>query len=1024
MTMQQAGSRFNLMAWVRPYFSAVLLLLVFLFVAGLVSLWTMPCGIYPEVAFPRIVIIATVPNLGIRSVEISVTRPLEEAANFVQGVTCVRSKTVRGAAELSVDFAPGTDMIQALNDIRARLSDIAAQLPPDTQLIVERQTPSVFPIISVAVTGHRSLVELRDYAFYDLRPRISRIADVSYVTVQGGDVREVVVEAEPQALAAAGLSVDRLAELLGKTQRLAALGRLDRTVLQYQVLTDTFVQDPRMLEELVVLRRGNRLLRLKDVARVSVWHEDRTVAVRTDGRDAVVLTVFRRPHGNALNISRELKQVLADAQQHAPAGIRVQVVYDQAELVTTSLENVRDALVVGGFFALLILLAFLRSVRATMIAGMCVVATLVISFVFLRLTSETLNLMSLGGLAVAIGLVIDDVVVVIENITRHLNEKEDTEEAVSAASLEISGAVVGSTLTNILVFVPLIFVHGVVGQFFQSLSLALAVAIVVSMVISLTVVPVLAARLLEGQRTPPPGRFFQKLSDVYESAIRFGLRWPRVVLVLSLLMIVPGWWLYQHVETGFMPEMDEGAFVLDYFMPAGTSLNETDRVLRQVEQVLLETPEIESYVRRTGAELGFFATEAYTGDILISLKKQRHKSMSEVMAELRERLERKVPQLEIEFVPLIADQINDLSGVEAPIEIKVFGPDYDELRRLAERLGSQLEQVPGLVDIDPHVRQGNPDIVVRTDSVRAAQAGLSAAQVQQQLEAALYGKVACVLPQQDRLTKVRVRWPDQVRYDLDGLADFPLMTPSGRAVPLRAVARLVRRRSLNELWRENQQPMINVTAEIEGRDLGSVIRDIQHLLQRFPTPPGYRLELAGNYENQQQAFVNLAVVLAVAATLVFIVMAVQFRSVGLPLLNFMTLPLSLTAALFALWVTNTPLNVSSFMGAILLIGLDVKNGILLIERVRQLQEKSLPLEEALALAGRQRFRPILMTSLTTLFGLLPLALGIGPGAQMQQPLAVATIGGLTADMLFTRLIIPVGYLALKGRGGEERESNN
>jgi multidrug efflux pump subunit AcrB len=478
--------------------------------------------------------------------------------------------------------------------------------------------------------------------------------------------------------------------------------------------------------------------------------------------------------------------------------------------------------------------------------------------------------------------------------------------------------------------------------------------------------------------------------------------------------------------------------VLDYNMPVGTSLSQTDKVMRRVEEVLQRTPDISGYIRRTGAELGFFATEPYTGDILISLKPPgSRRPMSELFDALREELKAEVPELETEFVPLVQDQINDLAGVQSPIEVKVFGPDFSTLRTLAEKVGKIVEEVPGAADVNAHVYLGNPDIVIRPDSVQTARVGLTVADVEAQLNAALYGQVASTIPEQDRMTKIRVRYPNRVRYDRERLSLLPISLATAAApaastssaassgigfVPLEQLASIRIVRSPNELWRENQQPVITVTAELENRDLGSVNRDLQAKLAELEFPPGYRWELAGSFRAQRESFNSLMTVLYVAAALVFLLLGFQFKSLTLPLLIFLAQPVSLASALFALWITGTPLNVSSFMGAILLIGLDVKNGIILIEYIGQLQSEGIPLRLALVQAGRTRFRPILMTSLCTILGLVPLALGIGPGAQMQQPLAIAVIGGLFANMLVTRLLIPVGYLVLRGRGSPANDS--
>jgi CzcA family heavy metal efflux pump len=1028
----------NVLTLARPFFGLIFLTTILLTVAGIYAMLRMPNGIYPEVAFPRIVVITQTPGLSVKDVEIAISRPIEDAVNVVLGVNRVRSKSLSGAAEIEVNFVPGTDMVQALNDVRARMAEVESQLPPGTSTIVERQTPSIFPIISFVVSGGRDPAALHDYAFYDLRPRISRINDVSLVTVTGGDIREILVEVEPDRLVAAGLSIAEIADRLGKEHRLKAVGRLDRGTLQYQVLANTQAVDPMDLEDRVIAQKNGRAIRVCDLGRVIISHADRNVAISSNGKDSVAVTVFRRLGGDALAISGELEKVLADAKKSAPPGVKIVPVYDQGTLVRTAIANVRDAILVGGFCSVLVLLLFLKSIRATLLASLAIPLSLIISFVFLRLGGDTLNLMSLGGLAVAIGLIIDDSVVVVENISRHLAEGQTGDEAVARASREISGAVIGSTLTTILVFLPLAFVRGVVGQFFQSLSISLSIALVVSMVVSLTLVPVLAARFLARRRMPSTGPVYGVLVRGYEVLLRAGLRFPRLTVILALLAILPGWWLCTHIETGFMPEMDEGAFILDYWMPVGTSLAETDKVMRRVETILQDTPDVNRYLRQTGAENGFFATEAFRGDILISLKPPgQRRPMGELFDVLRERIEHEVPELanNIECVPLVRDQINDLGGVSSPIEVKIFGPDLAMLRELAGQTRKILQNWKSekkVADVKMDLVLGNPDIVVRPDSVQTARVGLTAQDVESQLTAALYGQVAATLPERDRLTNIRVRYSDAVRFDTERLAQLPIgllgapatptsagsaaAAPSGVGyVQLGQLATIERARTPNELWRENQQPVVTVSAELGEWDLGTINRELQKELGRIDFPAGYRWELAGNYRSQQESFASLFIVLVVAAAIVFLMLGFQFRSLMLPLLIFLVQPVSLTCAVLALWITGTQLNVSSFMGIILLIGLDVKNGILLIEYIGQLRRSGLPLEEALIQAGRRRFRPILMTSLCTIFGLLPLAFGVGPGAQMQQPLAVAVIGGLIANMLLTRLLIPVGYLVVQGK---------
>jgi multidrug efflux pump subunit AcrB len=1160
---------FNFAAKARPYFGAVVLTAGLLTAGGIYSYTRMPSSVYPEVTFPRIAVVARMPGLDVRTMEVKVTQPLEQAVSTVIGVAQVRSKTIRGGSELSMDFNPGTDMRGAKSDTWNRIGAIRSQLPPNLDLTVEQMTPSVFPIISLALTGGENRAQLRDYAFYQLAPKIKNIPDVYRAEVAGGDLREIVVEARPDDLLAAGMSAADLADQIGKTHRLQPVGRIERIPLAYQILINTQGDKARQIADLVIAPRNGQPLRVADVADVHILQQDRVLSIGFEGKDAVVITVFRRQGGNTVNISQDVRELLD--KQRLPGSIKAQVVYDQADFVTASVHNVRDAILIGGLFSVLILMAFLRSWRATLISALAIPTTLAITFLFLHWSGETLNLMSLGGLAVAIGLIIDDTVVVIENIARHLapgsresgirsretesstpNSRLPTPDSdpVSAASSEITGAVVGSTLTTVLVFVPLAFITGVYGQFFASLSWSLCIAVLVSMVISLTLVPVFAAKFLAGRPMPAPGPIYRFVAYLYELVLSVALRFPWPTLALSVAAVGAGVVLYfgipdfdvdrsgpvpqlvkkaqepgkppppqlvRRLETGLMPKMDEGAFVVDYWAPSGTPLEEAQRMAGDIEDILSENPDVQAYLRRTGSENGIFATQTHRGDItailrpaeedplrpwtllkpmrpkLDDIKADMKKQGAERAAEkygpkftpaqalqegkewvrehyrrrpLREWIDRagnKNPgvmdevedeikdkygehQLKFETIQIMEDELNDLSGASKPIEVKVFGPDQKTLRELAKAIGEKLEKNGkdthrGIKEVNTHVFQGNPDLMVHVDSVWTAR-GLTSQEVERQLTAMYLGQVATQFQESDaRILDVRVRFPDSMRFGLGrfdpdrvleqriflpenlgppsppGTFSAPPLAGLSRTLPLSAIATVTRTRTPDEQWRENQQPAIFVTAELDESEagLGSVVEDIQGWMATIPMPSGYTWKMGGHYLQQQEAFRSLLVVMVVAILLVYIMLAFQFRSAVLPLLIFLTQPLSLVSGLFALWLTDTPLNVSSYMGAILLIGLDMKNGILLVEYIQQLRKQGMELRPALLLAGRTRFRPILMTSLAAILGLLPLALGIGPGAQMQQPLAIMVIGGLTANMLFTRMIIPVGYLVLERR---------
>jgi multidrug efflux pump subunit AcrB len=1101
----------NLAARARPYFGAVVVASIFLTLWGFYAATRLASGIFPEVTFPRIAVVARVPGLAVANMEIQVTLPLEQAVRQVLGVQEVRSKTIRGGSELSLIFSPDTDMLRAEQLTWNRIGAIRSQLPPDVELSVERMTPAIFPILSLVLTGGDNPSQLRDYAYYHLAPLIKNsVPDILYANVAGGDIREIIVEPRPDDLLAAGLSAADLAEQIGKAHRLQPIGRVERPPLAYALLVNTQGETVQQIADLVLQTRGGHPLRVRDVAEVKVLHQDRVQSIGFAGRDAVVITIFRQPGGNTVRISQGVRELLA--HQPLPRNIQATIAYDQATLITTAVDNVRDAIAVGSFFSILILLGFLRSLRATLVAAVALPTTLGITFLILWALGETLNLMSLGGLAVAIGLIIDDTVVVVENIARHTSaQPAPGEDPVLAASAEITGAVVGSTLTTVLVFVPLAFITGVYGQFFISLCRSLAVAVLVSMVISLTLIPVLAARFLGQRRLPAPGRWYHFCAGLYEKALAAALRFPRTVLAASLLALLLGWALYsgipnpwdssrpllKRLATGLLPEMDEGAFVLDYFAPPGTPLEQTEALARTIERILLANPDVQSYVRRTGAELGLFATRTNRGDIQVVLRpaeegffglfrrpvrppfsqieeemkrlgrqraearygphytpeqlwqegkaaireKYRRRSAAEVRREIEEELTEHFSehQLRFETMPILQDELDDLSGANRPIEVKVFGPERQRLRELAEQIGELLEKRGkghGLKEVLSYVNEGTPDLEVVRLHPEAIRRGLTAQEVERQLRALFLGQVATQVRESAlRLTEVRVRYPDAFRFGArlfspSRLLEQGLLLPPGavprdplvpdglvRRIPVSAAADIRIVRTPEEVWRENQQPVHIITAERneEEAGLGEVVEHIRSWLKEVPLPAGYRWELGGHYRQQQEAFRSLLGVMLIAILLVFLMLAVQFRSLLLPLLIFLTQPLSLVSGLLALWLTDTPLNLASYMGAILLVGLDMKNGILLVEHIQQLLARGMPLEEALLQAGRTRFRPILMTSLAAILGLLPLALGLGPGAQMQQPLAILVIGGLTANMLFTRMIIPVGYL-LVARG--------
>ncbi|HXY69750.1 MAG TPA: efflux RND transporter permease subunit [Gemmatimonadales bacterium] len=1007
--------------------------------AGIGSALTLPSAIYPELTFPRIAIVAEGSSLGARQVVFSITRPIEEAVSVVPGVLRVRSRSIRGASEISMWFAPRTDMIYALQLVQARISQVASDLPSGLDIRVERLTPSLFPVLSYNLEGGDPAT-LNDIALYEIKPVLSRVPGVGRVDVQGTDVREIEVVADPARLASLGLTYDQLAADIRQAITPEAVGRIAKDYRQYLIVTDQEAHTPEDVGD-VAIGGG---LRVRDVATVNLGTEDHVRVIAGDGRPAALLNITRQVGGNTLQLADSVARAMAALAPTLPPGVRYKVVYDQAELVRDAVKSVRDAMLVGALLAVVILLAFLRHGRITAVSATSIPLTLIITVFVMDLLGQTFNLMTLGAMAIAIGLVIDDAVVITENIARHLALTGDRRAAIREAVQELIWPVTTSTITTVVVFLPLGLLQGVVGQFFAALSLTLTIAVLISLFLALTVIPLLADQFLAAHAGPahaeaagePEGRLaaaaalvargLDGLGDRYVRALGAVLLHPRRMLAGAGVLVVAGVLAQRFVGSGFLPDMDEGAFVLDYWTPGGTALAETDRELHLVEGILARTPEVTGTSRRTGAELGLFATLQNTGDLVARLKRRsaRHRTIFQVMDTVRDEVNAAVPTLHIEFVQILSDVINDLAGGAKPIEIKLFGSDLDTLEAYAHRVAPALSKVEGVEDLYDGVSFPSAEMMMRVDGAEAGRLGLTPEQVGDAVSGALLGVNAGQVRTADRAINVRARAPDSVRFDPLKLGAIPVAaTARGRTAPLASVATLRPLTSRAELDRENQQQMLAMTADVSGRSLGQIMHDVRAVLAAQAPPAGVRLEFGGQYASQQDAFRAMLMVLAIAAVSVIAVMVLQFESFVEPLVIALAAPVSFIGAVGMLLVTGTALNVSSFMGLILLVGLIVKNGIILLDftRRRGLLD-GLPLERAIIDAARVRLRPILMTTLCTLFGLFPLALALGAGSEMQQPLALAVIGGLALSTPITLFLVPTLVVAIRGRGYVPRKA--
>ena len=996
--------------------TAICVGVLLLVLAGIYALLTLPAGIFPEVTYPRIVVLARAGTFEAHEMTVAVTRPLEQALGGVVDLRRIRTRTFRGAAELSLDFRPDADMQFALSQVQGRLASTGADLPPEVQLTAERLTPSVFPILQYELTGVDPLV-LRDLADLVVAPRLTGVPDVGLVEVQGGLVREIAVQLDPGRLLANHLSVDLVADAIRSANQAVAAGRVNRSYRQYGIVVSGLTNTPTEVGGIVVRRAGDRFVRVADLGTVGYGAQDRWQIVSGNGRPAALINIARQPDGSTLALQRAVRASLDSVRPLLPAGVRLESVYDQAELVRASMAGVRDAMLVGGALAVAVLLLFLRRWRTTVAAALTLPVTVAITLLGLDLGHESLNLMSLGGLAVAIGLVIDDAVVVVENIERRLGQHpaEAPAEVVRAATDEILGPVASSTLTTVVVFAPLGLLQGVVGAFFRAFAFSLAMAVLVSLALATTLIPVLLSRWLVA--TGPEGARHHRLDWLdrrYVTAATWLLAHRRTALAAAAVLLATAALLLRVLGTGFLPQMDEGGFILDYRTPPGSSLAETDRQMRVLEGILRSDPDIQAFTRRTGAELGFAATAQNSGDftVLLTPRSRRSVSVYTVIDRVRRAGEERAPAVRMEFMQLLQDVMGDLAGAPAPVELKLFGADLGTAETAARRVVKAVAGVPGLVDLYDGIAGDDPEVRVDLDPVRVTRLGLSLVDVEAQARGALFGTEAGSAREPDRLVPIRVRVPDSVRYRPDVVSALPILGPGGW-VPLGRLGTVRDTADAAELLRENRRPMVAVTGQVEGRSLGAVMRDIRAAVGTVAMPPGVALEYGGQHASQQQSFRELLAVLTLAVGAVLLVLVAQFNALRGPLAIVLAIPVGLTGALVALAVTGVPLNVSSFMGLILLVGLIVKNGILLFDAAEALRRKGEAPRDALVGAGRLRLRPILMTTLCTLAGLVPLALGLGAGAELQQPLAIAVIGGLIVSTGVTLLLLPVGLEAVR-----------
>jgi CzcA family heavy metal efflux pump len=1010
----------NLGRVVSRHSRAVLLVIALLSVTGIVALFRIPRALFPQTDFPRIIIVADNGVAPAQQTLVSVTRPIEESMSGIPGINRIRSITARGSSEIDLFFDWHADMQQVLQLVQTKTSSLAAQLPGGATFgRVERLTFAVFPIVGYSVTSpKRDPGTLRNLADVILRPPLARIPGVARVSVDGGQMREYHVLVDRTRLEARGLSLQQVGDAIKNANVILSPGLINENHQLELALVSGQATTPDDVAALVVATVNGVPVRVSDVATVQPGLEPRFTIVTADGRPAALVNVLRQPTANIVTVADQVKTTLASLKSQLPPDVEIKPFYDQSILVRSSVGSVRDAILIGLILSVLILYGFLRNWGTTLVATLVIPVTVLVTFVAMWIVGLSFDLMTLGGVAAAIGLVIDDAIVVVENIYTHMARGQGRTEAVHSAVAEISGPIIGSTITPVVVFLPLALLTGITGVFFRSLALTMSVALLTSLVLALTFTPVVAERFIRVPATEKQedeekhGPLLRRLIDGYEWLLAHALRRTGVVVIVVIAVAALSYVTYRFLGSEFLPEFDEHGFILDYVAPPGASLDETDRMLRHVERMLKETPEVESYSRRTGLQLGLAGvTEPNTGDFAVKVKESAH--TDDVTSELRKKIESSEPALRVEFLGILSDLIGDLISSPSPIEIRLFSEDAVALRRTAQQVADVIGKINGVVDVFNGVVVSGPAVTFHVDPQRAALFGLTANDVNEALTVALNGDIVSSVIEHGRSVGVRV-WLAGPPRQLDDLRALPLHSPvTNGTVRIGQIASVDYDPGQTEIDRDGLRQTVAVTARLEGRDLGSAIRDIQaQMARQVHLPAGMTVEYGGLYQEQQASFRELLIALALAVALVFIVLVIEFRSFTHPTAIVCGAVLALSGSLGALLLTHTTLNVVSMMGMIMIVGIVSKNGILMLDTVEDHLRAGQDLATALRESGRRRFRPVLMTSLAAMLGMLPLALALGSGSELLQPLAICVIGGLLFALLLSLIVTPTVFAAL------------
>jgi len=1036
--------------WFARHSKSINFLVLTLALVGIYEALTIPIAVFPATNFPRIIIGVDNGVMPIDQMGVTITTPIENAVNSVPGLEDVRSTTSRGSAEVDLSFNWSVDMVQTLQQVNSALARIQSTLPTTAVIDTHRLDFASFPILGYSMTSEKvPQTDLWEIATYDIKPRLNRLSGVASVIIQGGQQPEFQITPDPSKMLRAHVAVQDILDTATHTNIVDSPGLLSRNHQLFLGLLDSQVHSADQIGDMVIKNVNDTPVRIRDIGTVTPSAAPAYTVVTANAKPAVLISINRQPDSNTVEVANEVNQQIAAIRPTLPAGVDLNVFYDQSNIVRESIGSVRDAIIIGLILSAVIIWLFLKDWGTALATGLVVPVTVLVTFLVMKIMGQTFNMMTLGGLAAASGLVVDTAIVVVENIVLHRDGGEGPVEAVSSAIKELTVPLVGSTLTPIVVFLPLISITGVTGVFFRALAIVMSVSLLTSLVLALGWTTNLGTflisrketheapganqglaaghesaalsqeeqlkRMMAAEEASLEGGWFGSIIGFYERWLRRALEHPVWLGGFCVLLIAVSYLCFSQLGSDLLPHMDEGGFILDYVMPPGSSLAETNRVVTHVEQIIRGVPEVENTSRRTGLQLGLAAvTEPNTGDISVKLKDKRSRGIDDIIAEVRAKVTTQEPSLDVEFTQVLQDMISDLTGAPEPVVVQLFSPDPDALAawapRVADAMGRiQVNYKKPVVDIEDGIDNttSGPAVVFTINPVAAAKAGFTTDQLTTIASAIVDGEPATTpVIINDRPYTLRVRYPAANRASLEAMSNTMIVNSNGGTATLGAISTVRELPGQTEILRDNLQREKEATGRLEGIDLGRGVAAVQKAVSDLHLPPSIRVEYGGTYREQQKSFHDLVVVLLLALVLIFLVLLVEFRSFSAPLAILSSAVLSTSGVFFGLYITRTDFNVASFMGLIMVIGIVAKNGILLLDANQKFRTFGFSAEEAMVQAGRRRLRPIVMTAMAAVAGMLPLSLALGAGAEMLKPLAIAVIGGILISMVLSLIITP------------------